>query len=339
MVADESGGGKRRRLCIIPSVVDWVEELPFDMDPPKGSLPCDSDSDFVIRLSGTPRRLSDPVLENRDCIALAKESKDPRRSTLEEILGAMQVNLSYVKKGLSDPLVCSEAYKLLEKDFSDFLKTTCSLREHEDTVEDVTGIIKVAAKQQNWPITKTGWVKTISFGVFAEAVLMLNTADVEGVVGKRGKIIFSDLKSKITDIFWTVLEEGISLLSGDKDTKIQEAISFLLNRENLIPTLEEWVACSRLRMERNSIGHCFSTAASHDMRRIAIEYYDTVLKTSYSESFRHVGELGKLKLELPTTSSASRAVNNELMDELKMLLPGISEDEAEDEGSSDSSDT
>ena len=69
----------------------------------------------------------------------------------------------------------------------------------------------------NWLFGLVGWVKTISFGMFAEAVLMLNTADIDGMaVGRQHKKTLHTLKAKLTKKFWAALEEGIALLEEDK---------------------------------------------------------------------------------------------------------------------------
>ena len=135
-----------------------------------------------------------------------------------------------------------------------------------------------------------GWVESISFGVFAEAVLMVNTADIEGMaVRKKDKKRLCNLKDKLTDIFWDALEEGILALEGDDhyseglDPEIEGAIAFLKNKVNLLEILKEWIANSHLRTTRNSIGHPFSSAATKDVKATALKYYDIILTSTYSE--------------------------------------------------------
>ena len=90
-----------------------------------------------------------------------------------------------------------------------------------------------------------GWVENISFGMFAEAVLMVNIADIDGMaVRKKDKKRLCNLKDKLTEIFWDALEEGISALEGNElyteglDPKIEGAITFLKNKVNLLKTLK-----------------------------------------------------------------------------------------------------
>ena len=52
-------------------------------------------------------------------------------------LGKAQLELHFFSEGLSKPLVCYEAFKLLEKDFIDLLRTSCNLKKNEDAMEDV----------------------------------------------------------------------------------------------------------------------------------------------------------------------------------------------------------
>jgi hypothetical protein len=106
--------------------------------------------EYFVRLSETHRRPSDPVLEHRGCLAFMEEEgrgASERRSTSHDYMGAIKVELSnlreaqlelpFLSEGLSKPLVCYEAFKLLETDFTDLLKTICNLKENEDAVEDV----------------------------------------------------------------------------------------------------------------------------------------------------------------------------------------------------------
>ena len=76
-------------------------------------------------------------------------------------------------------------------------------------------------------------METVSFGVFAKAVLMLNTANIDGMaVGRHHKKTLHNLKAKLIEIFWEALEEGISVLKEDntytevQDSKIEDAIFF-----------------------------------------------------------------------------------------------------------------
>ena len=119
----------------VRSVVDWVEDVASDTDSPNLL----SESEYVIRLSNTQRQLGDPALENCDCIAATEvegKGKCGRLSTLEEFTTAVTLELSYLRKGISESLVCSEAFKLLEKDFSKVLKSLCNLEEYAKVVED-----------------------------------------------------------------------------------------------------------------------------------------------------------------------------------------------------------
>ena len=119
---ERSWSGKRRRMMKVQSVVDWVEDVALNTEFPQPT----SESDYVIHLSNTQRQLGDPALENCECITAAKivegKGRCGRLSTLKEFTTAVSLELSYLRKGLSEPLVCSEAFKLLEKDFNEVLK-------------------------------------------------------------------------------------------------------------------------------------------------------------------------------------------------------------------------
>jgi len=48
------------------------------------------------------------------------------------------VELSFLRKGLSKPLVYFQAFKMLEEDFSVVLKSLGRVKEYVDVVEDIS---------------------------------------------------------------------------------------------------------------------------------------------------------------------------------------------------------
>jgi hypothetical protein len=68
-----------------------------------------------------------------------------------------------------------------------------------------------------------------------------------------------------------------------KDYKIQDAISFLRNRENLVLTLNEWTASARFQMERNFNSHPFSSVATPTVMTAALMFYGIILDSSFYE--------------------------------------------------------
>lgn len=142
------------------SVVDWIEDAKSDTD----SADLLADGELVIRLSNTRRRVDDPALVDHDCIAA--EGNTGRLFTLEDIsdeltklrrqqqrheqelkqhqqlqqreLRQLTAPIPFIAQGLSEPLVCAEAFKLLEKGFTRVLKDLCHMTENEDLIEDAT---------------------------------------------------------------------------------------------------------------------------------------------------------------------------------------------------------
>ena len=156
-IHEDCEGGKKRRLMKVRSVVDWVEDVTSDTEDPN----LFSKGDYVFRLSNTERQIGDPALENRDCIVATNvddKGKVGRLFTLEDVSSELSKlkqhvqqqqqqeqelqqrlsTLAFLGLGLSEPVVCAEAFKLLEKDFSSILKNMCNMPQNADVVDEAS---------------------------------------------------------------------------------------------------------------------------------------------------------------------------------------------------------
>lgn len=119
------------------------------------------------------------------------------------------------------------------------------------------------------------WVEEIGFGISAEGIRMLWDYEVEGEVQER----LEKVRVLALNLFSDVIEEGLDALEERQSTEDVlsareiEAIRFLKDPKHLVESAGEWANFARMRVDRNSTGHPFSSASTWRVRKYALQMY------------------------------------------------------------------
>ena len=94
---------------------------------PEDDIEIDSSQEYrmeVFAISQTIRKVTDPEVSNRNCVVADSSSVNLLRVKGSLLRDIEALHLSHME------VVCFEAYKVLEKDFSDILHSLGSMKEH-----------------------------------------------------------------------------------------------------------------------------------------------------------------------------------------------------------------